>query len=61
MVTASDSQDGPKDQPRWTEVTAADGTKGFVKSDQLRSPVDYRAVFQPRKTGWKMTAFIAGD
>ncbi len=61
LVTASDSQDGPKDQPRWTEVTAADGTKGFVKSDQLRSPVDYRAVFQPRKTGWKMTAFIAGD
>ncbi len=47
--------------PRWTEVTAADGTKGFVKSDQLRSPIDYRAVFQPRKGGWKMTAFIAGD
>ncbi len=61
LVTVSDSQDGTKDQPRWTEVTAADGTTGFVKSDQLRSPVDYRAVFQPRKTGWKMTAFIAGD
>ncbi len=61
LVTASDSQKAVDEQPRWTEVTAADGTKGFVKSDQLRSPIDYRAVFQPRKNGWKMTAFIAGD
>lgn len=60
VVTAVTPQGGESDASRWTEVTAADGTKGFVKSDQLRSPIDYRAVFQPRKGGWKMTAFIAG-
>ena len=61
LVTATPPPDNARGTPRWTEVTAADGTKGFVKSDQLRSPIDYRAVFQPRKGGWKMTAFIAGD
>ncbi len=61
LVTAASPPNGTGEKPRWTAVTAADGTEGFVKSDQLRSPIDYRAVFQPRAGGWKMTAFIAGD
>lgn len=61
LVTAATPANGAGDKPRWTQVTAADGTKGFVKSEQLRSPIDYRAVFQPRNGVWKMTAFIAGD
>ncbi len=61
LVTAVTPKPTKEAAPRWTEVMTADGTKGFVKSDQLRNPIDYRAVFQPRKGGWKMTAFIAGD
>ncbi len=61
LVKAATPRGTKGETPRWTQVTAADGTEGFVKSDQLRSPINYRAVFQPRADGWKMTAFIAGD
>jgi len=58
QVTGEDARPTSAD---WTEVKAGDGTVGFVESALLRSPIDYRAVFQWRKTQWKMTAFIAGD
>lgn len=65
LVSRAGPETGRRDfggnQLAWTKVRTADGTEGFVKSTDLRSPIDYRAVFQPRKSGWKMTAFIAGD
>ena len=43
------------------EVELADGRKGFVHKDNLRSAIDYRAIFENRGGRWLMTAFLAGD
>ena len=45
----------------WTKVETLGGKRGFVKSEYVRSPIDYRAGFQKKKGKWKMTVFIAGD
>jgi hypothetical protein len=42
-------------------VRLADGRTGFVRHDQVRSVLDYRAVFERREGHWLMTAFVAGD
>ncbi len=49
------------DRP-WIEVKLDDGTTGFVRTEDVRSAIDYRAIFNKGDDGaWKMTAFIAGD
>jgi hypothetical protein len=45
----------------WTPVTTADGKTGFIKSNYLRSPIDYRAGFEKQGGKWVMNFFIAGD
>jgi hypothetical protein len=45
----------------WLKVETLGGKKGFVKSEFVRGPVDYRAIFEKKSGRWKMTAFIAGD
>ena len=45
----------------WSGVTLADGRRGYVRGDQVRSPLDYRASFEKRKGKWLLTSFIAGD
>lgn len=45
----------------WSEVKTQDGKRGYVKANQYRSPIDYRAVFEKKKGRWRMTVFIAGD
>ena len=45
----------------WLKVETLGGKKGYVKADYVRSPIDYRAVFEKKRGVWKMTAFIAGD
>lgn len=45
----------------WLKVETLGGKRGFVKSEFVRSPIDYRAGFEKKKGRWKMTAFIAGD
>ncbi len=45
----------------WTPVTTADGKSGFIKSNYLRSPIDYRAGFERKNGKWMMTFFLAGD
>lgn len=49
------------DRGEWTAVTTADGRKGFVRSTEVRSPIDYRAGFMKSGNGWTMTALVAGD
>jgi hypothetical protein len=49
---------GPND---WSEVKDANGNQGFVLDADLRSPIDYRAVFEKRNGAWLMHTFIAGD
>ncbi|MBK7708224.1 MAG: SH3 domain-containing protein [Acidobacteria bacterium] len=45
----------------WIEIRTLGGKKGFVKSEFVRSPIDYRACFAKKGGKWKMTAFVAGD
>lgn len=45
----------------WLKIETLGGKKGFVKSEFVRSPIDYRAAFEKKRGVWKMTAFIAGD
>ncbi len=45
----------------WFMVETLGGKKGFVDSKYVRSPIDYRAVFEKKNGKWKMTAFVAGD
>lgn len=45
----------------WVKVETLGGKKGFVAGQFVRSPIDYRAVFEKKNGKWKMTAFIAGD
>jgi hypothetical protein len=45
----------------WTPVTTADGKTGFIKSNYLRDPLDYRAGFEKRDGKWVMNFFAAGD
>jgi hypothetical protein len=45
----------------WTKVRLNDGREGWLRADELRSPLDYRAVAEKRKGRWMITAFVAGD
>lgn len=45
----------------WWRMRLADGREGYVRAEDLRSPVDYRAGFRRIDGRWRMIAFIAGD
>jgi hypothetical protein len=45
----------------WSQVQLGDGRRGFVSGAYVRSPVDYRALFNLVDGRWRMTAFVAGD
>ena len=49
---------GPND---WDEVKAATGQHGFVPSADIRSPIEYRAIFEKRKGKWVIQSLVAGD
>ena len=49
------------DKGGWISVALIDGQKGYVASEYIRSPVDYRAIFNKENGRWIMTAFVAGD
>lgn len=49
---------GPND---WDEVKTAAGERGYVLSSDVRSPVEYRAIFERRKGKWVIQTLIAGD
>ena len=51
----------PGEKSGWIAVELADGQRGFVSEDYIRSPINYRAIFQKQGDTWVMTAFIAGD
>jgi hypothetical protein len=44
----------------WHNVRAASGLEGFVREADVRSPIDYRAIFQRRNGQWFITAFTLG-
>jgi hypothetical protein len=45
----------------WARVQLGDGRTGYMWHAYVRSPVDYRALFNLVDGRWKMTAFVAGD
>jgi hypothetical protein len=49
------------DHPAWLSVQRADGSKGYMRGRDVRSPLDYRACFVKRADGWKLSALAAGD
>jgi hypothetical protein len=49
---------GPND---WDEVKDAKGQRGFILVRDVRSPIDYRAIFEKRNGNWVLAAFVSGD
>ncbi|ANU07473.1 hypothetical protein [Paraurantiacibacter namhicola] len=45
----------------YQRVVAVDGTTGFIRTDMLRSLLDYRVVASQRNGKWSVTSFVAGD
>jgi hypothetical protein len=45
----------------WAPITLGGDRTGYVRRGHVRSPVDYRAIFQKRNGRWEMTALVAGD
>jgi hypothetical protein len=52
-------QSGADEQ--WPAVQRGDGRSGYIWHAYVRSPVDYRALFNRIDGRWRMTAFVAGD
>jgi hypothetical protein len=52
---------GSNEKREWVKVKLEDGQTGFVAAEFIRSPIDYRAIFEKKNGKWLMTAFIAGD
>ena len=50
-----------EDKYLWLKVETLGGKTGFVNAKYVRSPIDYRAVFEKRNGKWKMITFVAGD
>ncbi|HVG09159.1 MAG TPA: SH3 domain-containing protein [Thermoanaerobaculia bacterium] len=51
----------PAKDSEWTRIKLRDGRTGYISSRYVRSPVDYRALFNKIGGRWRMTAFVAGD
>lgn len=49
---------GPDD---WDEVKDAKGNHGFVLVRDVRSPIDFRILFEKRKGKWLIASFVSGD
>lgn len=45
----------------WTPVIAPDGQAGYISSQYVRSPIDYRAFFTRKGGRWWMVMLLAGD
>ncbi|MBU1359867.1 MAG: SH3 domain-containing protein [Gammaproteobacteria bacterium] len=45
----------------WYRIRTPGGKTGYVRRQDARSPVDYRAVFDKIDGRWLLTAFVAGD
>ena len=51
----------PNDAPGWYAAKLADGRVGFVRQEQVRSPLDFRIVMKRVGGRWAITAFVGGD
>lgn len=53
--------ENPKAPAGWIRVQTLKGRSGWVQAAAIRSPIDYRAIFEKRGGKWQMTAFVSGD
>lgn len=61
LWTVIEQSEVPGERESWRKVTLLDGRSGFVRTADVRSPADYRVIFERRRGRWVMTSFIAGD
>jgi hypothetical protein len=45
----------------WKHVRLWNGQTGYVASQYVRNPIDYRAWFERTRDGWRLMGFLAGD
>lgn len=45
----------------WAGVVLPDGRTGWLKAEDVHSPVGWRAIFTRSDGRWRMDAFVAGD
>jgi hypothetical protein len=45
----------------WESIKLKDGRKGYIGSQFVRSPIDYRAYFSKSGGRWRLITFVAGD
>jgi len=45
----------------WVAVALANGLQGYIADEYIRSPIDYRAIFEKKNGRWVMKALVAGD
>jgi hypothetical protein len=60
IVKVTDWQNDGNKQA-WVSVSLAGDAKGYIAKDYIRSPVDYRAIFEKKDGKWQLTAFVSGD
>lgn len=46
---------------QWVSVRLPDGKVGYVGKSFVRSPIDYRAIFEKREGRWQLIVFVSGD
>jgi hypothetical protein len=56
-----ESKKSSTDKREWVQIKLTDNQTGYIAAEYLRSPIDYRAIFEKKKGKWLMTSFIAGD
>jgi hypothetical protein len=61
LSQAARSRLTPEQAEEWTAVELQGGRTGYIASRYVRSPIDYRALFNKIDGRWRMTAFVAGD
>ena len=45
----------------FTAIRLEGGRVGYVSTAFVRSPIDYRAIFELKAEGWRLVSFLAGD
>ena len=60
-VTSWASKQSAGNKQEWVSVSPADDAKGYVAKEFIRSPIDYRAIFEKKDGKWQLAAFVSGD
>lgn len=53
--------DGLDARAPFQKVRTVSGKEGYIASDRLRSPLDYRLRAAPAGDSWRIVSFVAGD